>query len=136
MLEAPIKLASSLRRTSGLQRLQSFEGTAQFDKFNSVPKHNSLSHMKTLREFIQELEEFEEASAQLEAANAYVAVREKSGEVVVAANREGLVLIALQLLRLADKSVTGAHYHVGESSIADSADVAIVLVHEKAPWEV
>jgi len=45
----------------------------------------------------------------------------------VSGNQQGLVLLALQILRLADKGISGSHYHLDESSIADTADMSVVI---------
>ena len=50
-----------------------------------------------------------------------------SGEVVISGNKQGLVLLALQILRLADNGTSGSHYHIDECSIADRADISVVV---------
>ena len=61
-------------------------------------------------------------------------LKNESGEVVVQGNSEGLIHLALSLLRLAKKDV-GAHVHFDEAGIVDYCDVALVVTRCAADWE-
>jgi len=56
-----------------------------------------------------------------------VEIRSKTGEVVISGNKTGLQHLALQLLRISNSSVVGAHYHLDETSIADIAESNIIF---------
>ena len=62
--------------------------------------------------------------------NSVLAVTSGSGEVVISGNKQGLILLALQILRLADKGIPGSHYHFDECSIADSAEINVVISYK------
>jgi hypothetical protein len=57
-----------------------------------------------------------------------VEVRSKTDEVVISGNKAGLQHLALQLLRISNSSVVGAHYHLDEVSIADFAESNVIFV--------
>lgn len=57
-----------------------------------------------------------------------VDVRTKTGEVVISGSKSGLQHLALQLLRISNSDVVGAHYHLDEASIADVAESSVVFV--------
>jgi hypothetical protein len=46
-----------------------------------------------------------------------------------------LLWLALQCLDLASRGVPGAHYHLDEHSMADRADVPLVIRVIESPWE-
>jgi hypothetical protein len=94
----------------------------------------SSGHMKNLHELIGELELLAVPPKSGETSTLFVEVFKNSHETVLAANKEGLVHLALQILRLADKATDGAHFHIDESSIADRAEVSVVLTYREAPW--
>ena len=50
-----------------------------------------------------------------------------NAEVVIRGNKEGLVELANQILRIAHSEFSGAHYHLDEASIADVAEVNVVF---------
>ncbi|MEZ4306431.1 MAG: hypothetical protein R3F14_00060 [Polyangiaceae bacterium] len=58
-----------------------------------------------------------------------------NGEVVVRANREGLVHLARIGLSLATQSNVGSHYHLDETGVVDHCEMPLVLVLAKADWE-
>lgn len=90
--------------------------------------------MKNLRNLIVELESLVADSPSGEPSNLFVEVRKNEIETVIAGNQDGLVHIALQLLRLAEGESLGGHYHIDESSIADTAETNVVLSYKQAPW--
>lgn len=57
------------------------------------------------------------------------------GEVVVRANREGLIHLARSCLSLAIKPTVGSHQHFDEAGIVDRCDVPLILVLAEAEWE-
>jgi hypothetical protein len=60
-------------------------------------------------------------------AASYINVRAGSGEVIVEGNREGLLLLASQILAVAAGEVAGKHFHLDEASLADTAEQAVVF---------
>ena len=57
----------------------------------------------------------------------FIEIRDNGHEVVVGANRAGLLQLAVDLLVLADRGVKGSHVHIDEHSNADVAERALVL---------
>jgi len=64
----------------------------------------------------------------------YVEVRNGTNEVIIGGNTEGLVLLALQLVRLAQNETPGAHIHIDEASIAGLAETRLVLRRSEVSW--
>ena len=91
--------------------------------------------MNDLHQVISSLEELDRASISQGVSQQFVAVRMVAKETVVAGNREGLLHLALQLLRLGSKVAPGSHYHLDEASVADIAETNVVFVYEEAPWQ-
>jgi ligand-binding sensor domain-containing protein len=87
-----------------------------------------------LHRVISDLEALDEASNPAAGASCFVAVRKNATETLIAGNAEGLVHLALQLLRVAEQAVPGAHYHRDEASVADTAETRVVFAYERAPW--
>lgn len=54
-------------------------------------------------------------------------VRSKNDEVVISGNKTGLQHLALQLLRIANSGVVGAHYHLDTVSIANVAETDVIF---------
>lgn len=90
--------------------------------------------MNNLRKLISELESFAARNLSSGAGNLFLEVRKNETETVIAGNRDGLVEVALQLLRLAESESCGGHYHIDESSIADMAETNVVLSYKQEPW--
>jgi hypothetical protein len=90
--------------------------------------------MNNLRNLIVELESLEATRPSGEPSSIFVEVRKNDIETIIAGNQDGLVHIALQLLRLAESKALGGHYHVDESSIADTAETNVVFSYKQAPW--
>ena len=61
-------------------------------------------------------------------------LKAETSETVVRGNTEGLVYLALSILRLAGKQ-TGAHQHFDESGIVDKCDDPLVITKCDAAWE-
>jgi hypothetical protein len=103
-----------------------------------TPNENSWSQQmcaaKTLCDVISDLESLEATSGTTAVSNSFIEVRTNTDETVVNGNRDGLIQLALQLLRLAESESLGAHYHLDESSIADAADTNVVFALKQAPW--
>lgn len=105
----------------------------------------SYSELPTLREptnvclegssnVISNLESLEAASRPTAVSNSFIEVRKNAFETVVSGNRDGLIQLALQILRLAESESLGAHYSLDETSIADAADTNVVFALKQAPW--
>lgn len=60
---------------------------------------------------------------------------ESTREAVLGANRDGLIYLAIQCLKLAETGVPGSHYHFDEAGVADKADPQLVIVRRKAEWD-
>jgi hypothetical protein len=55
-------------------------------------------------------------------------------ETVIRANREGLLLLAEELIKLCECSFEGAHYHLDEYGMAHKCDKPVVITLTKPPW--
>ena len=76
-----------------------------------------------LRPLVMQLHELDEGFVSGTTSTHFIAVRRGHGdEVIVEANRAGLVHLAAQLLKLADSSNDCSHYHLDEAGMADASD--------------
>jgi hypothetical protein len=90
--------------------------------------------MNGISEVAAQLRELDDESVEPGQARHYIEVLSANGEVTIGANREGLIWLALQFAELACRNEPGAHVHLDQASMADRADLAIVLRRSKAPW--
>ena len=65
---------------------------------------------------------------------AYIEVMERE-EVVLSANREGLLYLVDKIILLCEQKTTGSHYHLDESGMADKCEKPIIIQLKKAPWD-
>ena len=59
----------------------------------------------------------------------------RDGEVLVLANREGLIHLARTCLSLATQPTVGSHQHFDETGLVVRCDMPLVLVLSEAEWE-
>jgi uncharacterized protein (DUF885 family) len=83
--------------------------------------------MTNIDEIIAELAAIDAESLENQQRIPTIDVRSKTGEVVISGNKSGLQHLALQLLRISNSSVVGAHYHLDEASIADVAESNVIF---------
>lgn len=90
--------------------------------------------MNTLERIVEQLRAFDGTSVQGNSSKHFIEIISTNGEVVIGGNREGLMWLALQCADLALHDEPGAHYHLDQSSMADRADLPVVLRVSTAPW--
>ena len=90
--------------------------------------------MSKLSEILEQLRALNDASARDGHSEHFIEVLQGQSEIILGGNREGLLWLALQCAELASKGVAGSHYHLDESSMADRADIPLVLRVSEAPW--
>ena len=56
-------------------------------------------------------------------------------EAVLGANRDGLIFLAIQCLKLAETGLPGSQYHFDEAGGAALADIPLVVARRRADWE-
>lgn len=88
-----------------------------------------------MKEIIKQLKKLDQASINEGISTHFIEVLSNSDETVISANKEGLTWLALQCLKLAENGSEAAHVHIDESSIADKAEVAVVLARKSAEWD-
>lgn len=78
----------------------------------------------------------DEQSIQLDQSSHFIEIRKGGdGEVVVRANREGLIHLARNCLSLATQPSVGSHLHFDETGLVDHCDMPLILVLVEAEWE-
>lgn len=80
------------------------------------------------------LAELAAASMQQAGQQSYIEVIEGDQETIVGGNAAGLVQLALELVKLAQKTAIGAHVHIDGASIADVSEKNLVFRLSRAPW--
>jgi hypothetical protein len=58
-----------------------------------------------------------------------------SDEVVLSANREGLLLLVEEIILMCERGQSGAHYHLDEAGMASKCDKPLIIQLIKAPWQ-
>jgi hypothetical protein len=61
------------------------------------------------------------------ATQSYIEVLAHEGEVVLSANKEGLVYIIKELIILCENGETGRHYHLDEAGMANKCEKPLVI---------
>jgi hypothetical protein len=89
--------------------------------------------MEALNRVIADLQALTQSAEEAVGSELFVAVRASTAETVIAANSEGCMHLALQLLRILQRGFPGAHYHLDEASVAHPAETSVVFVYEQAP---
>lgn len=62
----------------------------------------------------------------------YIATVEEGDELVVAANRCGLLRLAARLVEYADRP--GDHFHLDEASELEKCETPLIVSHVEDPW--
>ena len=93
-------------------------------------QHHSIS------EIAAQLRELDNQSVKSGQGRHYIEILSGNGQVTIGANREGLIWLALQFAELTCRNEAGAHVHLDEASMADRADLALVLRRCEAPWAI
>lgn len=65
--------------------------------------------------------------------NSYIEVS-TDGEIVISANREGLICLVDTILKVCEGDAEGFHLHIDEASIVDKCDKPLVIQFVKEPW--
>lgn len=89
--------------------------------------------MKNIDGIIAELTDIDSEALEAQLTIPTVDVRSQNGEVIISGNKTGLQHLALQLLRISNSSVVGAHYHLDEASIADIAETNVIFTLNSVP---
>lgn len=63
----------------------------------------------------------------------FIRITRKETEIVVDANRDGLIYIAARLLSLAEQQSPGSHFHFDRVSITGHCDIPIVVCYLDEP---
>ncbi len=58
--------------------------------------------------------------------NSYIEVTDRD-EIVVSANKEGLLVLTEELIKLCEKEQTGSHYHLDEAGMANKCEKPLVI---------
>lgn len=56
-------------------------------------------------------------------------------EIVLSANKEGLLLLIEEIITLCRQGQLGSHYHLDEGGMAHRCDKPLVIQLIKAPWQ-
>lgn len=64
----------------------------------------------------------------------YIEVTDR-GEIVLSANKEGLLLLVEEIIALCENEQSGRHYHLDEAGMANKCDKPLVIQLIKAPWQ-
>jgi len=87
-----------------------------------------------MEELIKELEKIDSLSIKDGVSKHYIEITKNKSEVILSANKQGLVWLALEALKLAQKQQDGSHVHIDECSLADKAETDIVITYKSAEW--
>ena len=60
---------------------------------------------------------------------------ENSDEIVLSANKEGLLLLVEEIVTLCEIGQLGSHYHLDETGMANKCDKPLIIQIIKAPWQ-
>lgn len=93
-------------------------------------KVNDLN-LKVIAKLICELDEgLIDSSEDPPRNNEFIEISKKDTppEIVIRANKEGLITLAATFLRLAEKAVVNSHFHFDET-VVDACDVPLVVVY-------
>jgi len=66
--------------------------------------------------------------------NSYIEVTDRD-EIVVSANKEGLLVLAEELIKLCEKEQTGSHYHLDEAGMANICEKSLVIQLIQTPGQ-
>lgn len=88
-----------------------------------------------MEELIQKLEEINSLSTNNELSSHYIGITKNNTETVLKVNKQGLVWLALEVLKLAEKQQEGRHLHIDECGLADKAETNIIITYKSAEWE-
>jgi hypothetical protein len=67
--------------------------------------------------------------------NDYIEVLDNIDEVIIRANREGLLHLIEQLLILCESNFDGAHYHLDEAGMAHKCERNVVIAYRHLDWD-
>lgn len=63
----------------------------------------------------------------------YIEVTDKNDEIVLSANKEGMLVLIEELIALCDKDQPGSHYHLDEAGMADKCEKSMVITLIETP---
>ena len=87
--------------------------------------------IKELRNFADQV--FREELYKSEVSQIYIETFNDKDQMVLAANREGFLYLAAQMIRLADDGVVDKHYHLDEHSVAYNLEKPIIIIFAEKP---
>ena len=64
----------------------------------------------------------------------YIEVTDRD-EIVLSANKEGLLLLVEEIIALCENEQSGSHYHLDEAGMANKCDKPLIIQLIKAPWQ-
>ena len=64
----------------------------------------------------------------------YIEVTDRD-EIVLSANKEGLLLLVEEIITLCENEQLGSHYHLDGAGMANKCDKPLVIQLIKAPWQ-
>ena len=67
--------------------------------------------------------------------NCFIEVRNNEYSTVLSANREGMLLLINELIKLYESNKVGYHYHLDEGGMARKCDKPIVIELVKENWQ-
>ena len=89
-----------------------------------------------LPRIVEELDRIDAGFVQGNESTHYISIEKSAGGVLaVKANVEGLIHLGKQILAVAAKGFTGAHFHLDEAGMADRCDQPIAFVLGPAEWD-
>ena len=83
-----------------------------------------------MNEIIKKLEELDSFSIKNGVSKHYLEITKKEDETILFANKEGLVWLACEILKLAEKESEGSHIHIDENGLADRAETNLVISYK------
>jgi len=87
-----------------------------------------------MEELIKELEKIDSLSIKNGVSKHHIEITKNKSEVILSANKQGLVWLALEALKLAQKQQDDFHVHIDGCSLADKAEIDIVITYKSAEW--
>ena len=83
--------------------------------------------MQKIKDVIKDFSKLVDTDSNKFTTNMYVEVLRNEKEVVLGGNRNGLIYLALQCLKLADERKKGSHLHLDEDTITNVCDCPLII---------
>ena len=68
----------------------------------------------------------------------FIAVSNNNNELILSANREGMLLLIDEMLKLCEHNKSYSHYHLDHydnAGVADKCDKHVIIQMARAPWD-